>query len=250
MNKILSPRWLLVIILALALQASNLLKPLASSWSFNFDVGSTFGDRDKFDFKVSESGCVLMQIKSWSRSGSSGSAASQLALILNGSDRTSNYARVDGSTTGIVPLWVSYAITSTQVSRVKTWTISVVNFTKSGTAKGTVYLEYPPTQMPCELKVASSRTKGQINLSWSYTGKSFKGYFLIERSTDGKQWSVVNGCKKSSPTSSTTTPIKYSCSETGLKSSTTYYYRACANTSGVKCETTNPTTPAMSQKAP
>jgi hypothetical protein len=169
-------------------------------------------------------------------------------VIINGSDRTGYYARVDGSVSSVSPLWVSYAVVSTQVSRVKTWTVSVINFTKIGTAKGTLNLKYPPTQMPCELKVAPSRTKGQIDLSWIYTGKSFKGSFLVERSTDGKQWSVVRACKKSSPTALAAS-TSYSCSDTGLKSSTAYYYRACAITSGSKCGTAD-MTPAISVKVP
>jgi len=154
-----------------------------------------------------------MQITSWSRSGTSGSAASQLVLGLNGSDRTTHYARLEGSASSIVPLWISYSVTSTEVSRVKTWTISISNNTKSGTAKGTVNLEYPSTNVPCELKAAASRTKGRIDLSWRYTGKSFKGFFLVERSTDGRTWSAVTVCQKS-PSFSTS----YSCSVTGLTS--------------------------------
>lgn len=223
---------------ALTMGAAGLVTPTARPNDFPFDVSSTYGDRDKFDFKVAEGGCILAQIISWTRSGTSGSSASQLALILNGSDRTGYYARVDGSSSSISPLWLSYAVSSSDVNRVKTWTISVVNFTRSGTAKGTINLEYPPTQVPCELKAAISHTKGAIDLGWRYTETSFKGSFLVERSTNGRTWSVVSACKKSR-TSSTS----YSCSDTGLKSGTTYYYRACAITSGSKCETKNVTPP-------
>lgn len=237
-------RWLALIMalaLALASNAAGLALPLATIKSFSFDVGLA-GDVDKFTFTVTASGCILAQITSWSRSGTSGSAASQLKLVLNGSDRTAAYAQKEGSASSIVPLWASYSVTPTEVSRVKTWTISVSNNTKSGTAKGTINLEYPSTNVPCELTATASRTKGRVDLSWRYTGKSFRGFFLVERSTDGRTWGVVTVCQKS-PSSSTS----YACSDTGLTSGKTYYYRACAITSGSKCGTTN-LTPAISVK--
>ena len=245
-------RWILSIIVGLSLvsAAASPASPATATKDYSFNLTSTYGDKDKFSFSVAESGCVIAQVKSWSRSGTSGSAASQLALILNGSDRSSYYARVDGNYANTTPLWTSYSVSSTQISNVQTWTISVANFTKSGTAKGTLNLEYPPTQTPCELKVAVSRTKGKIDLGWVYTGRPFTGSFLIERSTNGKTWSVISACTKSAPTSSTATSTKYSCSDTGLNSNATYYYRACSITSGSKCDTKKYITPATSVKVP
>jgi hypothetical protein len=231
-----------------AATATKLAATAVNSKDFIFGVGGAYGDGDKFNVKVSEAGCILAQITFWSRLGTSGVAAGQLAVIINGSDRTGYYGRVDGKVSDVSPLWVSYAITSTEVSRVQSWTVSVLNFTKTGTARGTLNLKYPPTQMPCELKVAPSRTRGQIDLSWIYTGKPFRGSFLVERSSDGRKWSVVSPCRKLPPTNSAAS-TSYSCSDTGLKSSTTYYYRGCAITSGSKCETTD-VTPAISVKTP
>lgn len=240
--KRIASHWLaLITLLALASNAAGLSSPVADTKNCSFDVSSAYGDKDQCPstgLTVTKEGCILAQITSWTRSGTSGSSASQLALILNGSDRTGYYARVDGSSSSISPLWLSYAVSSSDVRRVKTWTISVVNFTRSGTAKGTINLEYPSTQVPCELKAAVSRTKGAIDLSWRYTETSFKGSFLVEHWTNGTTWSVVSACKKSR-----TSLTSYTCSDTGLKSGTTYYYRACAITSGSKCETKNVTPP-------
>jgi hypothetical protein len=265
MKLLTSLSWLaLMMLLTLASNATGLALPAhraaatatkqaatpANTEDFIFGLGAAYGDGQKFNLKVSEAGCILAQITSWSRLGTSGSAASQLAVIINGSDRTGYYARADGRVSSVSPLWVSYAIAPTQVNRVQTWTVSVFNFTKIGTARGMLNVKYPPTKMPCELKVAPSRTKGQIDLSWIYTGRSFKGSFLVERSSDGTRWSVVSACRISSPTTSAAS-TSYSCSDTyaGLKSTTTYYYRACAITSGSKCETAD-VTPAISVKTP
>lgn len=244
-------RWALFIIIGLSL-VSTAASPtsLSTAKEYSFELTSTYGDKDKFSFSVAEGGCIIAQVKDWSRSGTSGSTASQLALILNGSDRTSYYARIDGGYTSITPLWTSYSVPSSQVSKVNTWTISVVNFTKSGTAKGTLSLEYPPTQTPCELKVAVSRTSGQIDLGWVYTGRSFRGSFLIEHSTDGRNWSVISACTKTAPTALGTTSINYSCSDTRLTSGRTYYYRACAVSSGTVCDTRKYITPPKSVKVP
>ena len=243
-------KWLfLVLVFALVSTAASLKPPSGMPKDYTFDVSSAYGDRDSFSFTVSESGCIIAQVQPWSRSGTSRVAASELALILNGSDRTGYYARVDGGSTNISPLWTSYTVTSTQISKVKTWTISVVNFTKSGSAKGTLSLESSPTQTPCELKIVASRTKGQVDLSWLYSGKPFKGSFIIERSTDGKTWTDVGTCKKPAPSKSTTSSMSYDCSDTGLKSKTIYYYRGCAITSGSKCGTSN-ITPATKVKIP
>ena len=229
------------VVLAVSLASAA---PAATKKSFTFDVGSAFGDSDRFSFTIPEAGCILAQVKSWARSGSSGTAASQLALILTGSDRTTHYARTDGTASSVLPLSASYAAESGDVTRVKTWTISIGNFTRSGTARGTLELEYPATLAPCQLRAAASRTPGRVDLSWRYTGKSFSGAFLVERSTDGATWSALSACKKSRSTSTTS----YACSDTGLRSGTRYYYRACTST-GTRCGTTN-ITPTTSARAP
>jgi hypothetical protein len=244
--KYMASHWLhLVILLALTVVAASPALPMAATSSYSFNLGSAYGDSDEFTFRITQPGCILAQVKSWSRSGTRGTTASQLALILNGSDRTSYYARQDGNASSIVPLWTSYAVSSREVSRVRTWTISVNNFTRSGTANGILNLEYPSTLVPCEFEAMPSRTRGRIDLDWRYTGSYFSGSFLVERSTNGSTWSVVSTCKQS-PTSSKT---NFTCSDIGLTSGRTYYYRACAITSGLRCKTTD-LTPATSAKAP
>lgn len=219
-----------------------LAAPPATKKSFTFDVGSAFGDSDNFSFTVTAAGCILAQVRPWAASTSGGTPASQLSLSLVGSDR-STYSQANGAASSVLPLWISFAASSSDVSKVKSWTISIGNFTRSGTARGTIDLEYPSTQAPCELKAAVSRTRGRVDLSWRYTAKAFKGSFFVERSTDGRTWGVVRACTKS-PTS-----VSYSCFDTNLRSGTRYYFRACAVTLGAKCGTTN-VTPAVSVKLP
>jgi len=225
------------------------MSPSLTSSSYKFDVSSTYGDRDKFDFKVAESGCIIAKISSWTPSGSNKTPATSLALILNGSDRTGYYARADGTTTSIVPLWISYAVKIDEINKVKNWTISVANFTKKNSAKGTLSLEYPPANTPCQLKIATTKTKGKLDITWVYTGKPFRGSFLVERTTNGKTWSVIRGCTSKAPTS-TANSTGYSCSDTGLGSGSTYYYRACSITSGNKCDEKKYITPAIAVRVP
>jgi len=252
---------MLIPLLALFLISADLISAPSNTTDFKFAIGSGYGERKKFTIPTfSEGGCLLAQIKPWpwSPSGTSKSRASQLALILNGSDQTEYYARADVKDSSVSPLWISFTVPSTKVTNKVTWTISVVNFSRSGTAEGTISLDYPPTQIPCELKAAVSKTSGKVYLSWRYIGKSFKGFFLVERSTNGKDWNkVVSGCKKASPTTaSTTTPIDFSCSDTGLTSGSTYYYRACvvtyttATPSVLNCTKAKYTTPSVSARAP
>ncbi len=119
--------------------------------------------------------------------------------------------------------------------------VSILNFMRSNIPQTTC----PSATAPCDLRATASRTKGKVDLSWRYTGRFFRGFFLVERSTDRKLWSVVSACKKS-PTTSTTS---YSCSNTGLTSGKTYYYRTCAITSGSKCGIIN-LTPVASVRVP
>lgn len=241
MNRIPKNALWIILVLALATQAAGLAAPHTASKSFNFDIGTTYSATDKFDLpKISEGGCILAQITSWSRSGNSGSPTSELALILTSTDIQGYYARADGK----APLWISYAIATKDAERVKTWSISVANFTKAGTASGTLLVEYPATQIPCELKAAVSRTKGQVDITWKHTGKTFRGSFLVERSTDSKSWKVVSACTKSATASS------YSCSEKGLTSGRLYYYRACAVAAEAKLCGKENLTPPVSVKLP
>jgi hypothetical protein len=238
-----------IFIIVLALVSTAASPIFATTAKKDFDVSAAYGDRDTFDITAAEGGCIIARIDSWTNSKSGEKPTTKLALILNGSDRTEYYARSDGNATNKTPLWVSYSVSSTQVSKVKKWSVAVVNFTKSGTAKGTLYLEYPPSQTPCQLEVAVSKIKGQVDLRWLYTGKPFKGSFLVERSTDGTKWSAVSVCKKSAPMSATSSS-SYTCSDTRLNSGTIYYYRACAITTGSACDIKQNITPAKYVNVP
>jgi hypothetical protein len=84
-------------------------------------------------------------------------------------------------------------------------------------------------------------------LSWRYTGVPFRSSsFVVERSTNGIQWSVVRDCTKEFSSLSD----DYACADNGLTSGATYYYRACTtpNTDCTGIDAT--TTPPVSIQAP
>lgn len=235
------PVWL--IITAITLLASSNANPAFSRTTKDFSIDSSYGARTTFPLTIKEEGCVWAQA-TWPAS----SRAKTLALILNGPGSDSAYQRIDGKSEVVL----YYSVTANDVKKGTNWSISIVNFS-GGTAKGQITIEYPPTQVPCELKagIPKTKTRGQIDLSWVYTGKSFKGSFLIERSTDNKTWSVISSCTKSAPASSSKTPLNnYACADTGLSSNKTYYYRACSVASGSKCDVKKYITPATSVKMP
>ncbi|MBE7550897.1 MAG: hypothetical protein HS126_07450 [Anaerolineales bacterium] len=236
-------------LLGLTLIAAGPNAPAAARDSFRFNLSSDYGDSDtSADFTVLQAGCILAQIPSWTASGSI-QKAEELSLVLYGPDTSGYYARSDGSASSIVPLWTSYAAQSSDVGSLDQWRISVFNFSKSGTAQGTVSFEYPPTPMPCEFRAAISRdrTSGKVVLSWRYTGVPFRSSsFLVERSTNGRQWSVVRDCAQEFSSQSD----DYACADNGLTSGATYYYRACTtpNTDCTGIDAT--TTPPVSIQAP
>ncbi|MCB0209821.1 MAG: hypothetical protein KDJ52_10840 [Anaerolineae bacterium] len=99
----------------------------------------------------------------------------------------------------------------------------------------------PSTRPLCDFTGTVSRTtRGKVDLSWRYTESVSQGVFLIERSTDGQTWNLVITCKQSP-----TTATSYFCSDLGLRSGTTYYYRACTEKSliGTRCSPFNVTWP-------
>jgi hypothetical protein len=222
------------------LLAASEASPAFSKTTQDFSVGSDFGARLTVPITIKEQGCIWASL-TWPES----STAKTLALILNGPGSNSAYQRKDGQS-GVV---LYYSVTADNIKKDTNWSISIANF-GGGTAKGKITIEYPPNQVPCELKAVTSKTKGQIALSWVYTGKLFKGSFLIERSTDNKTWSVISSCTKPLPASSKTTSTSYSCTDSGLSSNRTYYYRVCSIMSGSKCDPQKYTTPAMSLKTP
>lgn len=235
---------LLAILGGLALSAATSL----TVQRYPFNLGSDYGASQSFQFSIREAGCVLARIEDWESLGTNTSPAEELALTLGDADSSSYYARQDDGFSELLPLWISYAVSSVEADTVKAWKVSVSNYTKGGsTAKGTVIVEIPPNQMPCEFRGAIPRAKkGQIDLSWRYTGKPFDGSFIVERLAQGaSQWQVISACTKY-PNSTD----DFSCADTRVTSGTRYYYRACAATlASIKCGLTN-LTPPVSVRAP
>lgn len=107
----------------------------AKTDSYNFSVNSSFGDRDVFTFEVTTVGTIRVEAH-WS---SLVAAPPPLALILNGPGQVGYYQRVDGPS----PLVVTQQVTPDILSRGTQWTASIVNFSRSGQASGTLRIDYP-----------------------------------------------------------------------------------------------------------
>jgi hypothetical protein len=251
--------------------------PAHTSVDLPFDLAAQAGIKESFNFKITAPGCILAQIRPWTSSQQDGARADRLQLSLHGEDRANAYAFISGSPSAAAPLWISYAAFRPDVNRVNSWTITVMTVNNRGTARGVVRIEYPPTQMPCALRATTAGSQSyaangnagdsvnggnsnrngssssissttnitnanSVNLSWLYTGETFKGIFLIERSSNnGAAWRTVNGC--SVAVSSRTS---YNCTDPILASGD-YLYRACAVTADVACSASN-VTPALRVK--
>ena len=232
--------WILAALILLAVPllaaAAPLAAPLAApdraSTSFSFSLSATTSSQ-KFTIPISSVGCLLAQVKSWSAATSGTTAASKLTLSLAVSRRT---AQTTNAASSLVPLWTSVAFTSSDLAGLKSGTVTVTLPSRSGSARGTLWIEYPPAQTPCEFTAIPSRTRGRVDLSWRYTGSAFKGSFLVQRSNDGRTWSTISACTRSASSS------VYTCSDTGLTSKRSYYYRACASASST-CGSTAVTPP-------
>lgn len=107
--------------------------PRHSTLDTVFQLSSVFGDRDVFEITLGGPGTVKATVR-WRGS------ADRLALILNGPGQTGYYARQDGTS----PLSISFDVTRELFQRGATWTISVVNFDRRGSAVGRVVVDYPP----------------------------------------------------------------------------------------------------------
>ncbi len=234
--------WLVILLVPL-LVAAVPVAPTDDVIKEAFDIGSSYGDNHTVSFQVDQPGCILLQVPPWTSATRRDTAAKQLTLTIDGSNRSSYYAQEKGSASKVVPLWVSYAVSARDVSQVRMWTAAVSNFTRAGSAQGTLYLDLPTSRLPCQFTATAAKTQGQVDLAWRYTGSSFRGTFVVERSTNGRSWSAVRGdCTDVAPIATA-----YSCSDTTAKSGSTYLYRACAVISGSRCGTTN-VTPAIQVK--
>lgn len=209
---------------------------MAAGQDLPFDLPAQRGSSAQIDFQVKTPGCILAQIKPWMSSTPEGKKAEQLQLFLRGDDRAFPYAAIAGPASQQVPLWLSYAAFPSDVERTLTWTVSVLNLSNAGTARGVVRIEYPPTPMPCVLRAES--VPNGVFLNWFYTGERFDGSFLIERSSNnGAAWRTVGEC--STRVTSRTT---YSCID-GSATTGDYLYRACAVSDGSSCNASNVTPP-------
>jgi hypothetical protein len=83
------------------------------------------------------------------------------------------------------------------------------------------------TQPISRFTATPSTTRGQVRLSWNYSGSAFRGNFVVERSNNQMAWSPVSACRLPYSYGKTT----YSCTDSGLVSKRTYYYRLCTSTS-------------------
>ena len=219
------------LVLTFGMRASAAPPAASAKVPFTVTAGQPFAGT----MTVSQAGCVLVQVPPWSAAQKGDAAASSLTLTLASSNKT--WARADGSATASLPLW-----TSALASGRSTWSVGLANNTKVGSAAGTMTIDAPSNSLPCEFKATPSRTRGQVDLSWSYAG-SGSGSFLVERSTNGSSWRVLSACTQSVSQST------FKCSDTGLSSGATVLYRACVVSSGSVCGTTS-RTPSLSVKAP
>lgn len=97
-----------------------------------FHISSTFGDRDRYQLKLTRPGRLRLNV-TWS------GTAQTLALILNGPGQTGYYARQDGRS----PLAIDFELTSELLERGDEWLVSIVNFSRQGSADGVLFMEYP-----------------------------------------------------------------------------------------------------------
>ena len=218
----------LMVVVVLAMPLLVFAAPKYTTTSYNFRLTST-STVQRFPFAVLEPGCIIAQVKPWSAATSSRVSANQLNLTVMVS-RT--IAQTTGPATSIVPLWTSLAVSDSDIIHSQTGAavpirstvaISTARGTVSGMISGTISVEYPPSQTPCEFKARPSAMRGRIDLGWRYTGRLFRGSFLVERSSDGRRWIPVSACTRSIALA------QYSCSDTtGLTSLTKYYYRVAA----------------------
>jgi hypothetical protein len=84
-------------------------------------------------------------------------------------------------------------------------------------------------------RATAGTQRSQIKLAWTYTGKAFRGTFLVQRSNNRTTWAPITTCSLSY--SSRTTA--YSCTDTKLTSGRSYFYRVCIPTTGSKTCTSN-----------
>lgn len=210
-----------LMLLALGLVApsgSARAMPLLATKSF--DVSLASGTRStQFELpRIGEAGCIIAQIASWSGNTS-------LTLTIKGGSRSSQAVSASQG-----PLWVSYPVSKDQASQ--RWIVEASRGTGRETLRGRLVVEYPPTQVPCGFQAATSGRN--VTLTWSYNGPSFKGSFVVERSSDLRSWQAVY--------TKTSGQGSFSYNDRVSRAGT-YWYRACAVGRGSRCGSSNVTPP-------
>jgi len=90
-----------------------------------------------------------------------------------------------------------------------------------------------------------ARRRGQVDLSWLYSGPTQPAFFVVERSADGGIWRPVDSCR----TPVTAESTRYRCTDTELASGSTYTYQLCIVGRQFSCADA-PTVAAEPVKAP
>ncbi|MFM7172731.1 MAG: hypothetical protein ACKO4U_06820 [Caldilinea sp.] len=90
-----------------------------------------------------------------------------------------------------------------------------------------------------------ARRRGQVDLSWLYSGPTQAAFFVVERSADGGIWRPVDSCR----TPVTAESSRYRCADTELASGSTYTYQLCIVARQLSCADA-PTLAAEPVKAP
>jgi hypothetical protein len=96
-----------------------------------------------------------------------------------------------------------------------------------------------------DFRAMPARKRGRIELKWHYEGRPIAGAFVVERSTNGSSWRSVAACNIGFDEGT----ADYGCTDSGLRSGTTYAYRACIVARGTAC-TAATATRTVSVKAP
>jgi hypothetical protein len=97
-----------------------------------FHVISAFGNRDRYQLTLTQAGRLKLRAV-WK------GTAQTLALILNGPGQTGYYARKDGRS----PLEIDFQLTPELLRRGNKWQVSIINFSRQGSAEGTLFMEHP-----------------------------------------------------------------------------------------------------------
>jgi len=87
--------------------------------------------------KISEAGCIIARVEAWT-------GKTSLTLTIRGGRQSSQPATANQG-----PLWVSYPVSANQTSQ--SWVVEALRGSGGDTLSGTLFVEYPPTQVPCQL---------------------------------------------------------------------------------------------------